>query len=761
MLFKKLIRTFFKYKAQFISMIIMVVLGIGIFAGFNAEWYSIEKDTTNFFNETNLADYRIYNEKKSFSEDDLNNVLSIDGIDKATRYICIDTSESKEDDIIKLAISENFTVSNFKLMEGNPYNKQNSNGVWLSQKYALNNNYKVGDKITLKYGSVTKTLNIEGICLSSEFLINTHGTALMPDYNKVGYAYSTPAFYEELSNELFNLTYYPQINIISSLSLDEVSTKVDEKLNSTLQIISKDDVTSYSQAQGELEEGKTIAFILPSIFLLIAILTMITTMNRITTNEKMQIGILKALGFKNKKIINHYTSYAFVIGLVGSIIGLGLGYIVANIFFSPSGSMGTYFEMPDWTIHIPWFTYVGIILIVLLLTIIGYLSVKQQLKGSAAEALRPYEPKKMKNMLIEKTKLFHKFNFSIRYNLRDSLRHKARTFMSIFGVFGCTLLLFATFGMKSTMNNYIDMNYSTVMNYQTSLTLSDSITNERAKQLASLYQGDYSSTLASKVEGTTYVMTILNNHTDKVRLIEKTTAIKELSSSGIYICERMAEDLNLKVGDTCKFSLYGQSTKYEVKVEKIVSSSTKGFTLTYDLADELNLPYKIDTIYTNTLKSQITTNNEIVSLSSKEDLIKTFDTFMEIMNLMIYVLVLFSSLLAFVVLYNLGTMSYIERYRELATLKVLGFKNSKIRWILTSQNIFTTLIGIIIGCPIGYVTLVGLYKALASEYELSIVCSWYVYFISIIITFLVSFIVSYFTSLKVKKINMVEALKAE
>ena len=136
-------------------------------------------------------------------------------------------------------------------MEGNPYNKQNSNGVWLSQKYALNNNYKVGDKITLKYGSVTKTLNIEGICLSSEFLINTHGTALMPDYNKVGYAYSTPAFYEELSNELFNLTYYPQINIISSLSLDEISTKVDEKLNSTLQIISKDDVTSYSQAQGE------------------------------------------------------------------------------------------------------------------------------------------------------------------------------------------------------------------------------------------------------------------------------------------------------------------------------------------------------------------------------------------------------------------------------------------------------------------------------------------------------------------------------
>ena len=223
----------------------------------------------------------------------------------------------------------------------------------------------------------------------------------------------------------------------------------------------------------------------------------------------------------------------------------------------------------------------------------------------------------------------------------------------------------------------------------------------------------------------------------------------------------MADDMGLKAGDKLTFTLYGESEKYEVKVNGIVALNTEGFVMTFDLADEIGLDYTIDTLYTDTLKEDIQTGDDIVSTLSKEAIMDSFSTFMDIMNMMIYVLVIFSGVLGFVVLYNLGTMSYVERYRELATLKVLGFKNKKIRWILIAQNIFSTVVGIIIGCPVGYVTLVELYKALASNYELTVVCEWYVYVISIAVTFAVSLIVSYLTSLKVKKINMVESLKAE
>ena len=761
MLFRKLIRTFGKYKAQFLSMIAMIILGVGIFAGFNAEWYSIDKDTTKFFNETVLADYRIYNEKKAFSLEDLEMVLNIEGVDKATRYFTIDTKESKENDVIKLTVSENFTVSKFKLMEGNQYDESKSNALWISQKYASVNGYNVGDKITLTFGNITKELKVEGICLAGEYLINIHENALMPDYDKVGYAYVTPSFFETLSNELFETVYYPQINVVSSLDSETFSKKIDEALHSTFQIVSKDDIVSYSQARGESDEGKVMGLMLPVIFLMIAILTMVTTMNRITSNEKVQIGILKALGFKNSRIIWHYTSYALFIGIIGVTIGLAVGYGVADLIFSSKGVMGSYFEMPYWKIYMPSFVLVGIILILVLLMLIGFLSVKKQLKGSAAEALRPYEPKKMQKLVIEKTKLFHQLNFAARYNLRDSFRHKTRMFMTIFGVFGCTMLLFATFGMKSTMSDYIALNYDVVMNYQSSLNLSSKVTNERAKEIAQLYEGDYSSTIATKIAGKTYVMTLLDNKQDKVRLLDKNKAIKELSTKGVYICERMSSELNLKVGDTCIFTLYGKTQVYEAPVVKIINSNTKGFVLTYELANNLGLNYKIDTIYTDIEKGNIEINDEIIALSSKNDIMETFDSFTEIMNMMIYLLLVFSSLLAFVVLYNLGTMSYMERYRELATLKVLGFKNKKIREILITQNIFSTIIGILLGCPAGYGALVGMYKLLASEYELTISCSWYVYVISIVVTFVVSLIVSYFTSIKVKKINMVESLKTE
>ena len=81
MLIRKLFRTAWKYKAQFLSMVIMVAIGIGVFLGFNIEWKSIESDVLGFFDETHFADFRFYSET-GFSEADLNAIRSINGVTK-------------------------------------------------------------------------------------------------------------------------------------------------------------------------------------------------------------------------------------------------------------------------------------------------------------------------------------------------------------------------------------------------------------------------------------------------------------------------------------------------------------------------------------------------------------------------------------------------------------------------------------------------------------------------------------------------------
>ena len=149
----------------------------------------------------------------------------------------------------------------------------------------------------------------------------------------------------------------------------------------------------------------------------------------------------------------------------------------------------------------------------------------------------------------------------------------------------------------------------------------------------------------------------------------------------------------------------------------------------------------------------------ILNTQTRSAIIESFDVFMELMVTMVAMLVAAAVILGIVVLYNLGIMSYTERYREMATLKVIGFKDKKIGSLLISQNLWLTVIGVMIGIPIGYGVLDYLLTALASEYEMVLVIKPLTYVVSTALTFGVSLLVGLMIARKNKYINMVEALK--
>lgn len=598
----------------------MIALGIGVFVGMNMEWYSIDKNTAYLFDATGFADYRIVSEK-GFSSEDADKIAALDGVDAVSRYLSIQVEvKEKQDESVALTVTENADVSGFLLMEGNAYEKDSKDGIWLSDKYATANNISVGDTLTFLYANKEIQGHVEGLIKSGEYLINVRDESqLMPDYTNFGFAYISPAMYENA----MGFAFYPQLNVISTLSKEIFTENVDDALQSTSLILTKDETVSYAQANGEKEEGRTMGSVLPFLFLVIAILTMVTTMHRITSKEKTQIGTLKALGFKDRRILRHYTSYAFTIGLIGSALGIGFGYFLAWYIMNPSGSMGTYLDMPTWDLYLPGFCIYILIGILILLTLIGFLSVKEMLKGTAADALRPYTPKKMKNLFIERTRLFHMLPFGTRWNLRDTIRHKSRTAMSLIGIIGCMTIMVGCLGMRDTMDEFLDISFGTATNYASRIFLTEDAT-------------------------------------------EADDAIKSIQS------KQMIMDYS-------------------------------------------------------------------------------FDVFTEIMNLMISLMVIVAMILGIVVLYNLGVMSYTERYREMATLKVLGFRDKKIGALLIDQNLWVTLLGILIGIPAGRAALQYLLKKLAGEYEMNMAIYPASYLISIVLTFGVSLLVSIMVSRKNKK----------
>lgn len=792
MLFRKLLRTAWSYKAQFVSMIIMMTLGIGIFLGFNMEWKTIEYDVGKFFEETKYADYRLYSEN-GFTKDDLEKIASIDGVDAATRYLSVNLEikgESKK--ALALDVSENYTVSTFTLMSGDGYD-ENGDGIWLSDKFAKLNKIKIGDALTLEFQGLNIESRVVGLIKAGEHMIClADSNQVMPDFHTFGYAYISPAklgaiirekalntvkdelqkagvpadtakeqaktmLTDEMVTEATDRA-FPQINLLSKLEKSELEEAVKKKLGKTLMVVSKDDHTVYKEAMGEATEGKAMGSILPVLFLAIAILTMVTTMHRIATQEKTQIGVLKALGYKNRTILLHYSFYGLIIGIVGSALGAVLGYFVCKLVMSENGMMGTYFDMPDWSAATPAFCWPIIAGTVLLLALISFLSVRAQLRGTAADALRPYTPKKMKKTVLEKLPFFGKMSFATKWNLRDLMRHKSRFAMTLVGIIGCMILLVGGLGMRDTMAGFLDLLDNGVSHYVTKVNIVENTEREKVDRLIADLDADWESYSGISIDGYTATLDIVHNENGRFSVIDEDNHEIDLRDDGVYLCLRLAD--RAKIGETIKFSPYGGDETYRVKVVGYNRSiMTESVTMTDKYADELGIKYSVSAVYTNIDSVEIPSSELISGKQDKRQLMDSFGSFVQIMDSMVLILVVAAVILGIVVLYNLGVMSYVERSRELATLKVLGFRSKKIGQLLISQNVWLTVIGVIFGLPCGLGTLYWMLTALAGEYEMKLMLGPLTYSVSILLTFGVSLLVGWMVARKNKKIDMVEALK--
>ena len=782
MLRRKLWRTAKVYKVQFISMILLIALGIGVFVGFNAEWVTIGKDTGAFFRDCGFADYRIIDED-GISSADVDKIRNLKRVSGVSRFLSVNADVSGSDDQLALTVTESDHTSGFVLMEGDEYDRWDPEGFWLMDKYAEMNGIRPGDELTVTFEDMEFTGTVRGLIESAEYLICVRDESqVMPDFNTYGYVYASPAMLRkviedeireeepDLDEDIMSIAvkeacdeFFCQLNVNSSMDKQEIQTAVDKALGRSLLILTKDENISYSESRGEMNEGKTMGAVLPVLFLAIAILTMITTMNRITISEKTQIGTLKALGFRDKKIIRHYTSYAVIISLAGSVLGVALGYLLCRMVMSQDGMMGTYFVMPDWTIHIPLWIWAIVLMIVALTIFIGYLSVRELLRGTAAETLRPYTPRHIHRLLIEGTAIWRRMRFGTKWNLRDIFRHKSRSAMSFIGTFGCMLMLIASFGMNQTMDTFLDTFYDGTAVYSSKVFLSSDADNDDAVSLAEELDGDYSASVSAKVGDKTVSADVYNISHGMYRFIDEDSNIIPLPEEGALICKRLARDFDVKAGDTITIEPYGTDESYDVLISGINGSLTESISMTEQYAESIGLTdseeYRISSVYTMTAKDQIGTDSTITSVQSKQDIIDSFDSFMKIFYFFIIVLIAASVLLCLIVLYNLGIMSYMERYREMATLKVLGFRNKAIGRLLISQNLWIAVTGTLLGIPAGIWALNYLMDLLAGEYEMETVIGAVSILPAAALNLGTAMIVGWLISRRNRRIDMVEALK--
>ncbi|MBO5032209.1 MAG: FtsX-like permease family protein [Lachnospiraceae bacterium] len=765
MLKRKLLRDLWQNRTQFISIFLMAFLGLFVFAGIDAESNGIGLSKDAYYQATNVADAWVVG--NGFSESEVKKLIELEEIDTVDRKIVIQGKvKTKEGDELDMEFNflETMQSSYPYLIEGEPFSTEKK-GIWLEQNFAEARGYHVGDIIRLKYENIEFSEEIKGIIIHPEYIFYTlDSDSMMPNYGDYGYGFLSKLEYPMQESLAYNRLVIGQ-NQENMKNMDSITFK--ELVKATLDreelvVMERSQNLGIDSIANEQSQHAAMGIIFSAVFLVIAVMGIVTTMNRMTSNQRIQIGTLKALGFSKARITWHYVSYGIVISAAGSILGAVLGKLLLPSLFLPS--MSAYYILPEWKTGMSNQSYGAIILSILVSSIVSFLSCRKELRDMPAITLKPAVPKNLKHSLLEKSRLWLSLRFSTQWNIRDILRNKARSIMGIAGVAGCTMLLVCAFGCKDCCDEMVVWQYGQLNTAQYKVMFSQSTSNLKKREYSQQFKGQLVQ------EGSCEFRTAGRVKTGNVTVIDTGNYIhyqdydgNEIAppSKGIAMSYKLASVLGLEEGDFVEWHIVGEKDWEKSRITMLYRTPVgQGITLSREEFEALHYQFAPTCLNTNmSIPDYIKDSDEISGVISLEQLKKDLDENMEMMNIMVGVLILAAVLLGIIVLYNMGVLSFLEKTREVATLKVLGFSSGRIRRILRQQNNWITVIGIVMGLMLGYFLLDGIMQTMTEDQDMPTVIYTLSYVYSIIGTWVVSTGVNTVLSAKVKTICMVDALK--
>ncbi|MDR1131501.1 MAG: ABC transporter permease [Oscillospiraceae bacterium] len=753
MLNRKMLRDMGRHKTQFISIFLMAFLAIFIYTGVGGEWRGLQKSADNFYSETNLADIWLYG--NGFTEEQAQAVSDISGVSAAERRLELSAvGDFENTPALKLHFIENGEIAKPYLVEGAAFDKEDPDGIWLDKRFADAHELTPSDKIGFTLNGMKLTKTVRGLVYSSEQVFESGNDTLTPNFADYGYAYLSAKAFPMPETLIYGTL------LIKTADAAEPEDKISAALNGKYSVyLEQENHPSISMFANELQQHKMMGDIFPVVFLLITLLTMMTTMTRIVTNQRIQIGTLKAMGFKKGAILRHYVAYGFFLALLGAALGLITGPISLPYLFYPS--MSGFYTLPKWQpAYDVSFVLVSIAL-VSLCTAVSWLACGRLLRDTPADTLRPKAPKIFRHGLLERTKFWQKLGFNAQWNLRDASRNRVRSLMAVIGVFGCTALVVCALSMNNAMGDLKVWQYETINRYESKLTLNEAITPEQTDNVMAAVHGE--AIMAGEVEiranGDKKSASLLV--TDNATLIRPTDIHlqpTELPADGVSITRKTANALGVEPGDEIEWHIYGAEGWTQSKIAAIYRDPVnQGLAMTQAHFESLGMVFCPTAILS---AEKVTEKMDGVdSVTSTADSAAGWDDLTEAMYIMVYLLIAAASVLSIVVLYNLGLLSFTEMAREMATLKVMGLKSGKLRGLLLTQNLWFSTVGFVLGVPGGLWLTHIITSFSGDEFDFPISLHPAALLISFAFTFGLSVLVNLLFSRKIRRLNMVEALK--
>ena len=749
----KLRRDIFKNWTQFFSVFLMSFLSVLVFVGLQGAWGGLEKSLDNFTTTANLADSWVYS--TGFTNEDIEKISELSGVEKVVEKTQIKVTDIRDDTREKYLSVDTYSSDNLStpfLTEGHELPTKEEEGIWLNKEYATENSIAVGDAIQLKYREHQVKLNVKGFIQSPEKIYYTGiQEFIAPNYSDYGYGIISQRTLQQ------NFQYRGPSNVIGMRNAKNDIRKNIESILGVKQIAyyNRETLNEVANALDRVGQIRNLSYMFSFIFILLAILAMYTTIRRLIESQIKEIAVLKALGFSNLSIGVHYASYGFLIGGGGAVLGALVSPLLSWFVLNTQKDM---FSIPEWTISYNYTSLIVISIVVFTCVLSAFLASREARIGLPVLFLRGGNTKNVHSIILEKMPfLWNALSFENRWAFRDAAINRVRMLMGIIGVAGGMMLLTAGFGMPESINHLVDKAYNQDFTYDRRLettnfdALNDEFDGQSVQILPARYTPDdgYNRLLIIISKGSFVNMRTKDN--------------KTVSNDGIYLTNGFAERANLKVGNKVKVRSSLDTNDYEFEVKGIITSETnQGAYImqeTWEKAGGKFAPHTL-LVGANLAVSELKNNSNVESVINIVDQKENAYEFVESLSSIFMMIVAFAILLVVVVLYNLGTLNFVERTRDYATLRVLGFHKKELRRITMIENLFTTVIGWLIGIPLGLWFLdqyVKTFSTIHLEY------TSYIGLLNLTFASLVvwgcSLTTTFFVGRRIQKLDMVESLK--
>lgn len=769
MFWKNFRRDFSSVTSRLISVVIITAVAVMIHISLSNISYNTLEHTNNYFDEQNVADYWISG--AGFTRNDCNKIESLDSVIDVEPRVVFDF-EDKSDSNITLtvySISDEIKVNLPYIVEGNI--PKTNREIMISDEFAKVHNLKMGDAYEIKLSGTNRTIRttISALIKNPECLFHINASNSSPDYSKYGFAYIP----EGAVSDILGDNTYNQICITTQdgISKTEINKEIIDILNTkVVNILALEDNMNAYNTVNLMDGIKSIIMIFPIIFFLIAMLIMFSTMSRLIENSRTNIGTFKALGYSDTQIKWYYLLYAVFVVVAGYIIGAIpanalLTKPISDILFSSA-------DTPKWPLEFKPSALVTAFMLVCVICIgTAYYITSKTLRERPAECMRPKAPPAAKKILPEKIPaLWNKFNFTQKYIVRNMFRNKSRMIISIIGIMGCTTLVVTALGINDTVHHYLDTVETNQLKYDYTVNFKNNITPAQYRHFEKLdcvSDIEYQLTTGVKLfsdtgyESSYFYVTEDSINLKMINVYGPPQAT--LPSDGIILDENLAENLGVLVGDNIKIKFTGDNNFYEAKIAEIhpcINNVYAGRSFWRSLGKEyLPTSAYMTTDDPNYLNNLLSDYDFVDSYSVKDDMMKAIRTQVDTMLAIVYILIFFGGVLALIVLYNLGIISFHEQIRNLATLMVLGFRNKEIKKLVLTENIVFSIVGIIAGIPIGRKLSEAILGSIGTLHFETYITLWS-YVIAGILTLSFTMIVNVMLSKKMKNIDMLGALKS-